>query len=337
MSNSLARYFEDHFLPHREHGRRAKLINYSALSTYILFVASIILTLNILTIRLPGILGFASNIAIGDIVAGTNRMREANGLSSLRVDVALSEAARRKAEDMFSKDYWAHNAPDGTEPWYFITSSGYSYLYAGENLARDFQVSQAVVDAWVASPSHRENLLNPRYQDIGVAVVNGSLGGFETTLVVQMFGSKSRLAAIPPAAAAPTAPVETEVSPPAPVVEIEPVPEVPLLLEEAPALEIPAPSKAPVSKPLPAPRKFEIEPTFLTAAQEVTLPAFDIFAFSRTLSLILGGFTLFLFAMDGFIMLRYHNRRLTGHTIAHVSLLIVAILGIWYVNVGVIL
>ena len=64
----------------------------------------------------------------------------------------------------------------------------YDYLYAGENLAKNFGGSKEVVDAWYKSPSHRENLINDKYTDVGFAVVNGVLDGYETTLVVQMFG-----------------------------------------------------------------------------------------------------------------------------------------------------
>ncbi len=111
-------------------------------------------------------------------------------MSEVKLDTKLSAAAAQKAADMFARDYWAHISPVGTQPWYFITESGYSYRYAGENLARDFSDAKSVVDAWVASPSHRENLLNSRYQDIGIAVIDGQLEGRETTLVVQFFGTK---------------------------------------------------------------------------------------------------------------------------------------------------
>ncbi len=69
-----------------------------------------------------------------------------------------------------------------------MLSSGYQYEFAGENLAKNFIFSQAVVDAWMASPSHRENILRNDYTEVGYAIVNGVLNGEETTLVVQMFG-----------------------------------------------------------------------------------------------------------------------------------------------------
>jgi hypothetical protein len=94
-----------------------------------------------------------------------------------------------KATDMFAKDYWAHVSPDGTTPWVWIRKAGYNYLYAGENLARGFDTSASVVNAWMNSPEHRANLLSSNYTDIGFAVQSGTLTGTETTLVVQEFGS----------------------------------------------------------------------------------------------------------------------------------------------------
>jgi len=119
---------------------------------------------------------------------------------------------------MFAKDFWAHIAPDGTTPWKFILDSGYKYLYAGENLAKDFQTSDDVVAAWMASKmGHRENILNTHYNEIGVAVVNGTLGGFQTTLVVQMFGSTAVAAGGSEVSAAPsTQPAPTPAPAPSP-------------------------------------------------------------------------------------------------------------------------
>ena len=148
------------------------------------------LTMNQITMNYPQILGYASDIAPEEIVRLTNLERKSQGLSEVRLDSNLSAAAAQKAADMVARDYWAHVSPVGTQPWYFVSNSGYAYKYAGENLARDFADPDSVVKAWMNSPTHRENLLSSRYQDIGVAVIDGKLGGRETTLVVQMFGTK---------------------------------------------------------------------------------------------------------------------------------------------------
>jgi hypothetical protein len=138
------------------------------------------------------ILGFSSTISVDGVIAGTNAQRTKLGLQSVTYNPVLSLAAEAKAKDMFEHQYWAHYSPAGKTPWDFMKNSGYRYVVAGENLARDFLDTDDMVSAWMNSPTHRDNLVNPRYQDIGVAVVNGTLNGTETTLVVQMFGSVTR-------------------------------------------------------------------------------------------------------------------------------------------------
>ena len=101
----------------------------------------------------------------------------------------LSQAASAKADDMFQYNYWAHNSPSGKTPWAFITAAGYKYIYAGENLARGFTTTQSVIDAWMASPDHRANMLSSNYQDVGFAVKSGNLNGEDTVLIVEEFGN----------------------------------------------------------------------------------------------------------------------------------------------------
>jgi hypothetical protein len=156
----------------------------------ILFVV-VVQWINLQSLQFGSILGFASSITPSQIIEQTNQQREKNGLSPLSISSELSQAALSKGQHMMSNQYWSHVAPDGTEPWIFISQSGYSYKVAGENLARDFDITSRMISAWMASTSHRSNILNSRYTDIGVAVIDGSLQGVETTLVVQMFGHPS--------------------------------------------------------------------------------------------------------------------------------------------------
>jgi hypothetical protein len=141
------------------------------------------------------ILGYASSITPSQVISLTNAERARSGLAPLTVNSKLTSAALSKGQDMFNDQYWAHIAPDGKEPWSFIGESGYSYRVAGENLARDFSNSTDMMGAWMRSPTHKANIVNTRYQEIGIAVIDGVLGGHETTLVVQMFGTPQQVAA----------------------------------------------------------------------------------------------------------------------------------------------
>lgn len=185
---TLARHL---FLPHHTNNHRPKVLHIDALFFYILAFVVFQAGLKTFPAQMPNVLGYATDIHVEKLLAAVNAKRQAAGLGLLRFDTQLSEAAARKAADMFAKNYWSHNSPVGSTPWEFITQSGYAYTVAGENLAKNFSDSQGVVDAWMGSPTHRDNILKASYRDVGFAVVNGTLNGEETTLVVQMFGSRA--------------------------------------------------------------------------------------------------------------------------------------------------
>ena len=121
----------------------------------------------------------------------SNQNREINNLPNLAYNPLLEEAARLKAEDMALQGYFAHVSPVGIDPWYWIKKAGYSYEYAGENLAINFSDSADVTKAWMESPGHRANILNSHFTEVGVATVKGYVDGRETVFVVQMFASPS--------------------------------------------------------------------------------------------------------------------------------------------------
>lgn len=186
VKNVLIHYF----FPHESNNYKAKSLHVSSIIFYIsLFLAFQFFLLTVKKLK-PDILGYATNITIEKILSLVNQERTKADLPPLKLSSTLSTAATRKASDMFVKDYWAHVSPTGTTPWQFITSAGYDYLYAGENLAKDFATSEEAVRAWMNSPTHRANILKPEYTEIGLAVMNGKLQDGETTLVVQEFGTR---------------------------------------------------------------------------------------------------------------------------------------------------
>ncbi len=177
------------FIPHEKNQYQPKAIQLDFLSFYLVLALTLNFGYRLLSHTSLQILGFATDITINKLYQLTNEVRQKYGLLPLRYNKNLEKAAYQKAQDMFQKNYWAHFGPDGTTPWQFILQNGYQYQYAGENLAKNFLFSDGVIDAWMHSQSHRENILKKEYQDVGFAVVNGILNGEETTLVVQMFGS----------------------------------------------------------------------------------------------------------------------------------------------------
>jgi len=177
------------FVPRHSNNHRAKILHPSTLSVIVAFFLIYQFAINFYLLISPSVLGFASNITPEQVIALTNQKRAEQGLSPLTINGKLNEAAQRKAGDMFAFNYWAHNSPSGRNPWAFFQEVDYKYTYAGENLARDFMNSEGVVEAWMNSPTHRDNILNSNYKETGLAVVNGTLNGVETTLVVQLFGT----------------------------------------------------------------------------------------------------------------------------------------------------
>lgn len=177
-------------LPHESNNLKAKILHNSSLLILGLSLIAYQAALSFFPALAPRILGYAANISPSEVIRLTNEKRTIEGLSPLEENPQLSQAAQSKAADMIARSYWAHVAPDGTQPWKFFTDAGYRYRYAGENLARDFSNPSSAVDAWVASPSHKENLFSPKYKEIGVAVVEGDLAGVDTTIIVQLFGTK---------------------------------------------------------------------------------------------------------------------------------------------------
>ncbi len=123
------------------------------------------------------------------VIQWTNRQREQYGLSPLRENSKLDASTQAKVEDMFLNQYFAHESPTGEGVSDLVEKTGYQFIAIGENLALgNFQNDQMLVQGWMESPGHRENILNPHYQEIGVAVVKGTFEGETTWLAVQHFG-----------------------------------------------------------------------------------------------------------------------------------------------------
>jgi hypothetical protein len=125
------------------------------------------------------------------LVDMANNDRNVNNVSTLTLNPLLVAAAQAKANDMAAKSYFAHVSPEGVSPWHWFEEAGYRYKYAGENLAVDFSDSTDVNTAWMKSPTHRENLLDPHFTEIGIAIAEGFYDGHPTTFVVQEFGAPS--------------------------------------------------------------------------------------------------------------------------------------------------
>lgn len=148
-------------------------------------------------------------VVTATLVDLTNGDRREEDLGTLTVSPLLVAAAQAKANDMAEKGYFAHTSPDGRDSWTWFRDAGYKFSYAGENLAVNFSDSADVEEAWMDSPTHRANILNGKFTEIGIATAKGTYKGESTVFVVQMFGTPSRLAV----ATAPTPVTEPDTPP----------------------------------------------------------------------------------------------------------------------------
>lgn len=188
-SLSVRRHVKHALVPHKGNSYRPHLVRLHGLTAVLVIALTMQLVYGYLSAGRLEVLGRVSNISASDLLSDTNAAREAASLSKLTVNEELSQAAFLKAKDMFAHNYWAHTSPSGVTPWQWLGEAGYNYDIAGENLAKNYPSAQATVDAWMSSETHRANILNDRYQEVGFAVVDGLLEGRDTTLVVAFYGA----------------------------------------------------------------------------------------------------------------------------------------------------
>lgn len=283
---SVLKLLKHFFIPHYSNNQKAKLLHTESLSILIVFLVGFQFLLNFSGKTFPSVLGYAANIAPSEVISLTNQQRAANGLSPLTENKTLDSAALAKGNDMLAKGYWAHFAPDGTSPWSFFTGFGYKYQYAGENLARDFTNAGSAVTAWMNSPSHKENILNPHYKEVGIGVVQGSLGGSDTTIIVQFFGAP-----------------------------LGGVPSIPVAKAEDLSIPVPSPGALVITTPIPTPIPAP------TAVAVISQPKVSPFQSTKSVSLGLVGILLLVLSIDLMVVRRKRIARIGGRTLAHIAYL----------------
>ncbi len=177
-----------------------------------------------------------------DVMNRINNERENRFIPTLVTNSKLNAAANIKADDMIKRGYFAHVDPDGKYVWPTIEAQGYTpYKTLGENLAMDFTDAASMVSAWMNSPTHRENLLNEKFEDQGLAAIYGLFApNHYSILAASIFGTIYKNNPPPP----PTPKVQPP-PPPPPSAKPNPPP-------QPPPTQNPPPPPAPI-KPQPSP------------------------------------------------------------------------------------
>lgn len=141
------------------------------------------------TIKYNNLASLILNTDASKLVKLQNKKRNELGLSGLKINNTLIAAAAAKAEDLFTRDYWAHQLP-GESAWQQIANVSYRYSLVGENLATGQPDSESVVRAWINSPEHYENISNSEYNEIGCfsKIYSKFKGKNNTALAVCYYG-----------------------------------------------------------------------------------------------------------------------------------------------------
>jgi len=122
-----------------------------------------------------------------EVIRLVNVERAKKGLPALKANWQLSRVARYKSEDMANKGYFSHTSPTYGSPFKMMEDFGIKFTAAGENIAMGQQTARDVMNAWMNSPGHRNNILSPSFTEIGVGLAKGPNGRLYWT---QMFIKK---------------------------------------------------------------------------------------------------------------------------------------------------
>ncbi len=169
--------------------KKRTIINWKLVFPATVFFLAIILNflINSVPLSTTKVLGVSTKLQKEEILRLLNLERGKKGFGPLVFHEQLNQAAQVKGENMFATNYWAHVSPQGVQPWSFISQAGYIYQSAGENLGRDFQNEASLVAAWMNSATHRANILNGNFSDIGLAILDGEINGEPVLLIVNFF------------------------------------------------------------------------------------------------------------------------------------------------------
>jgi hypothetical protein len=183
------KWLKKHFIPHKHNDFQPHFLRYESMLFLGLFIVVVELAFLVQIFIVFDKTNFLASVLPGVLTTLTNEKRAQNNAVPLLQNDLLTRAAELKANDMATREYFAHTSPDGKTPWYWLSQVGYKYTMAGENLAVNFFESEDVAEAWMNSPTHRENIVKKGYTEIGIGIANGVYEGRNTTFIAQFFGT----------------------------------------------------------------------------------------------------------------------------------------------------
>lgn len=122
-----------------------------------------------------------------EIIRLINVERSKVGVKKLKVSKSMKRYTILRSQDMSKNKYFGHSSPVYGRWANLLYSSEYQFSYAGENLAAGFTKADDFVNAWMASPSHRKNMLNPKFKKTSITVIEGKSTNRYQTYATQWF------------------------------------------------------------------------------------------------------------------------------------------------------
>jgi hypothetical protein len=185
----MRKHLKDYFIPHEGNDYAPHSLQKAAMTGMVLLVLLSFTLANVQSFLWVASDWMVSTILPAVIVDLTNDERSDVALGQLTRNPSLDTAAQFKAQHMAEKEYFAHFSPGGVSPWFWFAQADYNFVHAGENLAIHFTDTGELVDAWMDSPTHRANIVNGNYTEIGIGTAEGEFEGYKTVYVVQLFGT----------------------------------------------------------------------------------------------------------------------------------------------------
>jgi uncharacterized protein YkwD len=109
----------------------------------------------------------------GTVVALVNQERKEAGCDPVTVDDRITAAAEDHSQDQADMGKMTHTGSDGSTVGKRVTRAGYTWSKVGENVASGTTSPERVMELWMNSDAHRENILNCAFENIGVGRVDG--------------------------------------------------------------------------------------------------------------------------------------------------------------------
>ncbi len=188
----MKKHFKDFFIPHEGNNYHPHFLHTKRAVFYAGFFLSLKALVFLFALLIPSVV-----FVMPDVLAEeeeklrllTNALRQEQGIAPLSPLSTLHVSSRQKAVDMANLQYFGHISPQDSQLGNFLKEAGYNYTVAGENLAMGFTSAEEIFSAWMKSPSHYANLVDPEFTQFGVSIENGYFDNLSTVYVAQHFGT----------------------------------------------------------------------------------------------------------------------------------------------------